>query len=132
MFVNTQAGAMSMAMPDVCKVPNAPAPPFIPTPFPNMAMSTMATPNQTKMMILAMPAHNLGTTTMMTSGDEAGAMGGMVSNMIKGPARHVKGSTKMMIVGMPATRLTDQTTQNNMNAMGTTIKPAQTKVMAMT
>lgn len=67
MFVNTQAGAMSMAMPDVCKVPNAPAPPFIPTPFPNMAMSTMATPNQTKMMILAMPAHNLGTTTMMTS-----------------------------------------------------------------
>lgn len=135
MFINTQAGAMSLANPDVCKFPQpSPAGPVpTPMPYPNTAMSNMAIPNQTKFMILAMPAHNLGTTTPMTSGDEAGVLGGIVSNMIKGPCKHLKGSTKLMIMGMPATRLTDSTGHNGAtpNAMGTTVKPAQTKVQAL-
>jgi len=135
MFTNTQGGAMSMAMPDVCKVPvPSPAGPIpTPMPFPNIAMSTMAIPNQTKYFILAMPVHNLGTMTPMTSGDEAGTLGGVVSNMIKGPSKHLKGSMKVLTMGMPTTRMLDQTGQNGAapNAMGTTIKPAQTKVMIM-
>ncbi len=126
---------MSMAMPDICKFPTpSPAGPIpTPMPYPNMAMSTMAVPNFTKWMILGMPVHNLGTTITMTSGDEPGVLGGVVSNMIKGPCKHLKGSTKVLAGGMPVTRMLDQTGQNGAapNAMGTTMKPAQTKVMIM-
>ncbi|MBF0469873.1 MAG: DUF4150 domain-containing protein [Gammaproteobacteria bacterium] len=135
MFVNCSAGGQSMAMPDVCKVPvPSPAGPIpTPMPFPNIALGNTAVPNQTKLMIMGMPAHNLMTMIPMTSGDEAGLLGGLVSQMIKGPCKHLKGSTKMMIMGIPATRMLDQTGQNGAapNAMGTTIAPAQSKLMVM-
>ena len=135
MFANTQGGAMSMAMPDVCKFPvPSPAGPIpTPMPYPNTAISAMAVPNQVKWMILAMPVHNLGTMVTMTNGDQPGVLGGVISNMIMGPCKHMKGSMKVLAGGMPVTRMMDPTGQNGAapNAMGTTVKPAQTKVMIM-
>jgi len=133
MFLNSQMGAMSMAMPDVCKVPAPPAPP-IPTPFPNNAQSTMANPSTAskKVMIANAPGHSLKTIVTLSMGDNGGVMGGMVSNKMMGECRHSKGSMKVMIEGQPGTRITDMTMQNAMpaNGVGTTIKPAQSKVLA--
>jgi len=126
-------GAMSMAMPDVCKVPAPPAPP-IPMPFPNNAQSTMANPSTAskKVMISNAPAHSMKTIVTLSMGDNAGVAGGLVSSKMMGECRHTKGSMKVMIEGQPGTRITDMTMQNAMpaNAVGTTIKLAQTKVMA--
>jgi len=133
MFLNTQMGAMSMAMPDVCKMPIPPAGP-VPMPFPNMAQSTMADPGSAsqKVMIANSPAHSLKTKVTMSAGDNAGVAGGVVSNKMMGECRHSKGSMKVMIEGQPGTRITDMTMQNAMpaNGVGATIKPAQTKVLA--
>lgn len=133
MFLNTQMGAMSMAMPDVCKVPAPPAPP-IPVPFPNNAQSTMANPSTAskKVMIANSPAHSMKTIVTLSMGDNAGVAGGLVSSKMMGECRHTKGSMKVMVEGQPGTRITDMTMQNAMpaNSVGTTIKPAQTKVLA--
>lgn len=131
--MNTQMGAMSMAMPDVCKIPAPPAPP-IPTPFPNNAQSSMGNPSTAskKVMVANSPAHSLKTIVTLSMGDNAGVAGGLVSSKMMGECRHSKGSTKVMVEGQPSTRITDMTMQNAMpaNAVGTTIKPAQTKVLA--
>lgn len=132
MFLNTQMGAMSMAMPDVCKTPAAPSP--IPMPYPNNAQSTMANPSTAskKVMVSNAPAHSLKTIVTLSMGDNAGTLGGVASNKMMGECRHTKGSTKVMVEGQPGTRITDMTMQNAMpaNSVGTTIKPAQTKVLA--
>jgi len=70
MFANTQMMGMDMAFPDVCLTPAGPA--VVPVPYPNIAMGPTAIPNQLVVMIMAMPAHNLGTTIPMTNGDNAG------------------------------------------------------------
>jgi hypothetical protein len=58
--------------------------------------------------------------------------GGVMSGIITGPSRHVKGGVKVYSGGMPVTRLLNTTMQNLTNAMsGMTIVPAQTKVMVM-
>ncbi len=133
MFANCSAGGMDMAMPDVCKTP-IPAPPgFVPIPYPNMAMLPLALPPTTclKTFINFMPVHNLGTMIPMSSGDEPGALGGVVSNIFIGPARNTMGSVKTFYGGLPATRSIDPTMQNLINAMGMTSVPSQFKVMIL-
>jgi hypothetical protein len=132
MFANCQLGGMNFAMPDVCKTPAPPAP-FVPVPYPNIAMGPTAIPNCIKVLIMAMPAHNLLTPIPLSNGDNAGVMGGMVSQMFMGPSKHVMGSISVLQCGLPATKLTSPTTQNGMlpNAVGMTTVPAQTKVLIM-
>jgi hypothetical protein len=131
MFANCSLAGQNFGMPDVCLTPAPPAPP-VPIPYPNMAQLPMAIPNQFKTLIQMMPQHNLGTTIPLSNGDEAGVAGGVMSGTIIGPSRHLKGSTKVMIGGMPATRLLDTAMQNSTNVpAGMTIVPSQTKVMIM-
>lgn len=132
MFANCQMGGQNFAMPDVCKTPAPPAP-FVPVPYPNIAMGMTAVPNCLKVLLVAMPAHNLLTTIPLSNGDNAGVMGGVVSQIFMGPSKHSLGSMGVMYCGLPATKLTSPTMQNGMvpNAVGMTIVPAQTKVMIL-
>jgi len=131
MFVNCSLGGQNFGAPDTCLTPAAAGAP-VPIPYPNTAMLSMAIPNQFKVMISMMPAHNLCTTIPMSSGDEAGVMLGVTSGTIMGPSRHLKGSIKVFYDGMPATRLTDTAMQNSTNVPGgMTVAPSQTKVMAL-
>ncbi len=130
MFINTtQSQAMSLAVPDVCKTP----PIAIPAPFPNIAMSILAIPSQFKFLIQGRPAQNLLTITPISSGDEGGALGGVVSGVFIGPSRHILGSLKVFACCMPVTRMLDPTGQNGMlpNMVGVTLVPSQVKVMAL-
>ncbi len=129
MFANTQMMGMDMAFPDVCLTPVGPAP--VPIPYPNIAMGPTAIPNQLTVTIMAMPAHNLGTVTPLTNGDEAGVGMGVASGMIMGPSRHLTGSFTVLFEGMPATRLTSMSLQNSTNAPGVRLVPSQPVVLLL-
>lgn len=131
MFAKTQMTAQSLAFPDVCLTPVPPAPSPVPVPYPNIAVSSMAIPNVLNFLICGMPVHNLGTTTPMTNGDNAGIATGVASGTVMGPQRNLTGAFTCLIKGMPATRLTSVSLQNSTNAPGATISPSQTRVLIL-
>jgi hypothetical protein len=78
-----------------------------------------------------MSIHNLLTTTPISNGDQAGLNLGTPSGTIMGPSRNTMGSLKVFSSAMPQTKMLNPTIQNNINAVGVTMTPAQTKVMVM-
>jgi hypothetical protein len=124
-----------MAFPDTCKVPAPPAPP-IPTPFGNVAnliQVNKATCSQ-KAKVMNQPILKLNSMVPMSSGDEAGSAGGVVSGTIKGPAVAKKGSSKVKVEGMAVVFQTCTFGQNGTNAnapMGIHTAPSQPKVKVM-
>jgi hypothetical protein len=124
-----------MAVPDVCKVPAPPAPP-IPTPFPNMAMANQAVPPTCSMKVMIENKFTVVLNAMipMSSGDEAGVAGGLLSSMIKGPVSYKLGSFKVMAEGKgicTVGALTSQNGQGPANVPGAQIAPSQAKVMIL-
>ena len=134
MFANCQIGGVHNAIPDVCKTPAPPAP-FVPIPYPNIAIGPTVVPPTAslKVLLTAGPAHNLMSTIPMSNGDQPGVLLGMISQLIMGPSRHMMGSTNVLYGGSPATKMTMPTAQNGFafNAVGTTIVPAQFKILLM-
>ncbi|WP_431125853.1 DUF4150 domain-containing protein [Variovorax paradoxus] len=128
MFANCQLMGMDLAFPDVCKTPPAA---MAPLPYPNMAMGPMAVPNAWNIMFMAMPAHNMATTTPITLGDTTGAAGGIVSQTFMSQSRHVTGAFTVLIKGTPATRMTSLSTQNRNNMVGMRIVPSQFKILML-
>ncbi len=131
--VSTTMNGNCLAVPDTCKTPAPPAPP-IPTPYPNMGMLMQATPPtcSKKVKVMAMPVVLLGTKIPMTSGDEAGVAGGVVSGTIKGPVMFTKGSAKVSVEGQPVVYQTCTTGQNGSSPnapCGVQVSPSQAKVM---
>jgi hypothetical protein len=129
MFANTQMMGMDMGFPDVCLTPAGPA--VVPIPYPNIAMGPTAIPSQSTVFIMAMPAHNLGTVTPMTNGDNAGVAMGVASGTVMGPSRHLTGAFTVLFAGMPATRLTSMSLQNSTNAPGARLVPSQPTVLLL-
>jgi hypothetical protein len=124
-----------MAVPDVCKVPAPPAPP-IPTPFPNMAMANQAVPPTCSMKVMIENKFTVVLNAMipMSSGDEAGVAGGLLSGMIKGPATYKLASFKVMAEGKGICTVGALTGQNGSgpgNVPGAQIAPSQAKVMIL-
>ena len=131
MFLLNIGGAMTTAtVPDVCMTPAAPSP--IPVPYPNFATSDMAEPGSIveNVLLVAMPALNMGSILLLSQGDEAGTAGGGVAcGEIMGMAEFVDGSPTVMVGGMPAVYLTGMTTQNANNTVGLVASPSQVVVM---
>ncbi len=128
MFTNTQMPGMDIAtIPDVCKVP----PLAIPVPFPNLAPMIMGEPTQFETLILCMPAHNMATMRMLSQGDDAGVMGGIISQMDMGLSMNVEPVTNVLIGGPPATKMTNLTIQNVCNTEGMSLVPSQEVVMML-
>lgn len=129
MFANTQMMGTDMALPDVCLTPAGPA--VVPVPYPNIAMGPTAIPNVDNILIMGAPVHNLGTTTPLTNGDNAGVGTGVASGTVMGPSRHLTGSFTVLYGGMPATRLTSMSLQNSTNAPGCRLVPSQPVVLLL-
>jgi hypothetical protein len=129
MFANCQMMGMDLGFPDVCLTPAVPAP--IPIPYPNIAMGPTAIPNVVNIFIMAMSVHNLGTTTPLTNGDNAGLATGVASGTVMGPSRHLTGAFTVLFGGMPATRLTSMSLQNSTNVPGCRIVPSQPVVLLL-
>ncbi|QOF78848.1 DUF4150 domain-containing protein [Variovorax sp. 38R] len=124
MFANCQLMGMDLAFPDVCKTP-------VPVPFPNMALGPMAIPNVPNILLMAMPAHNLGTVTPITLGDQPGALGGIISQTFMQQSRHITGAFTVLTKALPTTRVTSLTLQNRMNIVGMRLIPSQFKVLVL-
>ena len=101
-FASTMGTGMCMAFPDVCKTPTPAGP--VPIPYPNIAQLAMANPATcaTNVLIFNKPAATTMTIIMLSSGDEAGCAGGVVSQLFIGPAQFKLGSVVVSIQGAPA------------------------------
>jgi hypothetical protein len=133
--ISTTMNGQCLAVPDVCKTPAPPAPP-IPVPYPNVGMLMQATPTtcSKKVKVLAMPVVLLGTQIPMSTGDEAGSAGGVVSGTIKGPVKFTKGSMKVNVEGQPVIFQGCTTGHNGSSPnapCGIQMSPSQAKVMVM-
>lgn len=130
-MTNQSGMLMSTGPTDVCKTPAPPAPP-VPMPYPNMSQMTMANTGTMakKVSISGSKAATQKTETNMSSGDEPGVAGGVVSNKNMGKCGFLMGSMKVKIEGNPAVRMGDTTKHNNMpnNCVGTAVQPSQQKV----
>jgi hypothetical protein len=137
-FVNSQMGGMSFAFPDICltPIPTPVGPIPVPIPYPNFSTGITAMPFTAafKVLIMAMPAHNLGTIGTLSMGDFPGVMMGIMSGMVMGPDRAFLGSFKTLMGGLPVSKLLSMTGQNGLspNMIGLRIVPSQFKVLALT
>lgn len=129
MFGNTQMGGMDTGFPDVCLTPTPAGP--VPTPYPNMATGTMGVPAAYKVLFMNAPAHNMSTKIPLTNGDNTGVNTGVASGTVMGPSQHLTAAFTVLVSGMPATRLTSTSLQNNTNCPGARLVPSQTKVLLL-
>lgn len=129
MFANSQMSGTDTGFPDVCLTPTPAGP--VPTPYPNVAMGQMGVPPIPNILFMCTPAHNMSTVTPLSNGDNAGVATGVASGTVMGPRRHLTGAFTVLLKGMPATRLTSMSIQNNTNAPGARIAPGQTKVLLL-
>lgn len=131
---STKGGGQSMTPgpTDVCKTPAAPSP--IPLPYPNIAMLTQAKGGtcSSKVKIENKATVLQNTEISMSSGDEAGTVGGVMSNKFKGPCKFKQGSGKVKAEGKKVAYVTCMVGHNGNNAnmpAGVQVAPSQTKVM---
>jgi hypothetical protein len=131
MFALTLKGGMAQsAAPDVCKTPAPPAGP-VPVPYVNIFQCNMVDPGTAcqKVLIDGAPALNLKSKTLLSSGDEAGTAGGVVSGKFIGAGEFITGSLKVKFENKNAVAQGAQTKHNEGNTLGICSTAGQSKVM---
>lgn len=129
--VATKASGQAFAMPDTCKTP-VPGGPPVPIPYPNTAMFMQGSKESTKVKVCGSGALTKKSEIPRSMGDEAGTLGGVVSNVNMNKVIFKKGSSKVKVEGQPVQYLTAPTGHNGMNAnapAGVIVAPSQTKVL---
>ncbi len=128
-FVNSQGPipGMDFSSPDIFLL-TTPAGP-IPTPLFSMGFRVTEIPTCFRSLIMCMPAHNMTNLAPVTI---SGPGPGVASGMVCSNSRNMKGSTKLFLQCMPATRaLLDPTMQNGVspNSVGSTLVPSQIRLL---
>jgi hypothetical protein len=113
--VHKGSGGTSPVFPDVCKTPAPPAPP-IPIPYPNVAKSSDAADTATTVLADGNEIMIKKSVFATSTGDEAGSIGGVVSNCIKGKAQFILYSFDVKAEGQNVPRNTDMMKQNGGSA----------------
>jgi hypothetical protein len=117
---------MDLGFPDVALTPPAMAP----VPYANKADGSMAVGQVSNVFFGGAQAHNLSTKIPITDGKNAG-VAGVASGTSASVSRPVTGATKVLLGGMPASRLTSMNQQNSGNVPGARVSPSQTKVLLL-
>lgn len=110
------SGGMSMVFPDVCKTPTPGGP--VPIPYPNIGKAADATGGPVTVKTDGEMPMAKGAKYAMTSGDEAGSAGGVMSSSVKGPAEFMMYSFDVKFEGKNVCRLGDPLFHNKKNIMG--------------
>lgn len=105
---------MSTVFPDVCKTP----PYSVPIPYANIGMSSNTISGPTKVKTDGQMPMVKGAKYAMTSGDEAGTVGGVLSSTFKGEAEFMMYSFDVKFEGKNVCRLGDPLFHNKKNIMG--------------
>ena len=83
--VHKASGGVTVVFPDVCKTPTPAGP--VPVPYVNVAMSINLSEGSTTVKIMGFPVALASSSIAMSSGDEAGTAGGVISSVrIRSPA----------------------------------------------
>jgi hypothetical protein len=112
------SGGMSIVFPDVCKTPAPPAPAPVPIPYPNLgkasdtSMGPMKVKTDKKMPMVK------GSKYSMSTGDEAGSLGGVISGVFKSYCEFMLYSFDVKFEGKNACRMGDPLFHNKKNIMG--------------
>ena len=130
MFANNQLGGVDSGAPDVCLTPT-PAGAPVPIPYPNAATGPMGVGGAYNVLMGGAPTHNLSTTVPLTNGDNAGVATGVASGTVMGPSRHMTAANTVLVGGVPATRVSSASLQNNTNCPGARLAPSQLKVLLL-
>jgi len=96
---------------DTCLVP----PYCIPYPFTNIAKSADSAMTATSVTINGNPVCHAKSNFAVSTGDSAGACGGIISGTVHGMAEFITFSNNVFIEGIPAVRQTDKMVSNNKN-----------------
>jgi len=112
--VHKSSMGVTIAFPDVCKTPIPPAGP-IPIPYPNIAMSSDTAKGTRKVKCDGNPVCVKDSNFHMSTGDEPGSVGGVISNKIKGKAEFVLFSFDVMFEGKNVARAFDLMLHNDRN-----------------
>ena len=110
------SGGLSTVFPDVCKTPSPAGP--VPIPYPNIGMSSDTSKGPKKVKTDGKMPMVKGATYSMTSGDEAGVAGGVVSSKVKGVAEYMMYSFDVKFEGKNVCRMGDPLFHNKKNIMG--------------
>jgi hypothetical protein len=116
---------------DVCKTPAPPAPAPVPIPYPNIGMCGQASGCADKVKICGSSCITTKSEIPMSTGDEPGVAGGIISNEFKGKITWKKGSSKVKAEGNAVAHVTAMTAHNgsNANTVGLNAVPSQVKVL---
>ncbi len=112
------SGGICFAFPDVCLTPIVVP---VPIPYPNIGNLGDATKVSEKVKIGGNPVVLESSEITMSTGDEAGSIGGVMSGKIKGKVTFITYSSKVKVEGKGVVRVGDTTQQNDNNAVGTVI-----------
>ena len=121
-FVNSRgavhkgSGGTSTVFPDVCKTPSSAGP--IPIPYPNTGKSADTVAGPPSVTLDGQMPMTKGAMYMMSSGDEAGVAGGVVSSKVMGECEFMLYSFDVKLEGQNACRLGDPLFHNGKNIMG--------------
>jgi carboxyl-terminal processing protease len=125
---NRLGGAM-VASPDVCLTPLGPVP--VPVPYTNVAYTAAAVGFSTVVVLSGGNALHLGTVLAMSTGDEPGVVGGVLSGTTRGLANFTAGCPKVFFEGLPAIGLTSTGLSNQGNVPGVVTLPSPTNTALM-
>lgn len=108
--VHKNSDGMIIAFPDVCKTPSPGGP--IPIPYPNIARSSDSADTSKKVKVNGQGIMLKDSNFSKSNGDEAGTVGGVVSNCNRGKAMFVNYSFDVKVEGKNVPRKMDPMKQN--------------------
>jgi Domain of unknown function (DUF4150) len=110
------SGGLSTVFPDVCQTPSPAGP--VPIPYPNIGKAADTSSGPGSVQVDGSMPMVKGAKYRVTSGDEAGSAGGVISGSIKGEAEFLMYSFDVKLEGKNACRLGDPLLHNKKNAVG--------------
>jgi len=111
--VHKASNGVTIAFPDVCKTPSPAGP--IPIPYPNIAKSSDTDKGTKKVKCDGQSTCVKDSNFKMSTGDEAGSAGGVVSSKIKGKAEFILYSFDVKFEGKNVARAFDLMLHNDKN-----------------
>lgn len=109
----TSGGMATATLPDVCKTPYG----GVPVPYPNVALSADLAGGTVTITVDGSSAAIQSSMFAKSTGDEAGMLGGVVSQVFMMEATFLSFSPTVLFEGQPACRLTDKMLMNKANTV---------------
>jgi hypothetical protein len=115
-FAHKSSNGQNLVFPDVCKTPTPGGP--VPIPYPNLGKSSDTSQGTTTVQADGQMIMVKGAKYMMSTGDEAGSVGGVVSGVFKQECEFLMYSFDVMLEGKNVCRLGDPLWHNKKNICG--------------